>query len=136
MTTKPVILVAEDDNEDRRIMEDAFREIGHEGMIKILEDGIELINYLKKETSSGIKLIVLDLNMPLLNGTEVLRLLKQNNSCKAIPVIIFSTSLNNIEKRLCLELGAREYITKPSNYSDYIQTCREMVAITNETAIP
>lgn len=113
MNTKAAILVAEDDIEDRLIMHEAFGNIGHANIIKVMEDGIELLNYLKRETCEGIRLIVLDLNMPLLNGTEVLRLLKQNSRCKAIPVVIFSTSGSELHKEQCLELGAIDYIIKP-----------------------
>lgn len=124
--TKPTILVADDDHDDRSIMGDTFREMGHEDKVKMMEDGIELLAYLRDIGCDAVKLIILDLNMPLLNGTEVLRLLKENVYCKPIPVVIFSTSLNPVERDKCLSLGAKEYITKPDTYAEYIAACQTL----------
>ncbi|MDR3681512.1 MAG: response regulator [Flavipsychrobacter sp.] len=114
------ILLADDDAEDRFIIEDAFNEIGIHNAIQFVEDGEKVLEYLKIDNISLPRLIVLDLNMPRLNGTETLRSLKESEKFKEIPVIIFSTSVNEIEKTSCMNLGALDYLVKPSRYADSI----------------
>lgn len=129
MNTTLQILIAEDDYEDHFIMAETFKELGNDNAIIFVEDGIALIEYLSDKGVEGIGLVVLDLNMPRLNGTETLRVLKSNELHNKIPVIIFSTSINEIEKNNCLQLGAQDYITKPSKYYEYIDTCKRLFAI-------
>jgi CheY-like chemotaxis protein len=117
------ILIAEDDFEDRLMLSQTFSELGFEELIGFAIDGIYLIDHLE-ENVDAVKLIVLDLNMPRLNGTETLRKLKSEARFQQIPVIIFSTSINDIEKNNCLDLGAIDYIVKPGRYMEYINTCK------------
>jgi CheY-like chemotaxis protein len=124
MSNNVKILLAEDDAEDRFIIEDAFNEIGIHDVIQFVEDGEKVLEYLKDTPADLPGLIVLDLNMPRLNGTETLRLLKDSEKFRNIPVIIFSTSINEIEKESCLTLGALEYLVKPSRYADSIAIAR------------
>lgn len=88
-----------------------------------MEDGFELLKYFDDNPSHSIGLIVLDLNMPCFNGTEILRKIKQQPAICNIPVVIFSTSVNEIEKTNCMQLGAHAYITKPIKWDDYLVTC-------------
>ncbi len=129
MVLEPKILIAEDDFEDRYIMGQTFDELGITKAIKFVEDGSILIKYLTDQGVGSIALIVLDLNMPRLNGTETLKALKTDDRYQHIPVIIFSTSVNDIEKKRCLELGAKDYITKPTTYREYMQTCKDFYAM-------
>ncbi len=133
MSSLPYILIADDDFEDRYIMSETFRELGCPVAIHMVEDGTKVIEYLSEQEADMVKLIVLDLNMPRLSGTETLRVLKNNPGYKAIPVMIFSTSVNEIEKRICLDLGAKEYITKPTKYAEYVQICKKFYAISQES---
>ncbi len=114
------IIFVDDDEEDHLIMLEYFRESGKGDCIKFIKNGQEALNYLN-DISDDTRLpclIVLDLNMPILNGTQTLALLKGNPRYRKIPVLIFSTSENENEKRKCLSLGAREYIVKPTTYLD------------------
>jgi CheY-like chemotaxis protein len=129
MSEKAKILVAEDDMEDRFIMSETFRELNCEFISAFVEDGSQVVEFLNKNLQTQISLIVLDLNMPRLNGTQTLKQLKSHNKYSEIPVVIFSTSINNIERNECIKLGAHDYITKPSNYSDYLSICREFLKI-------
>lgn len=128
------ILLADDDAEDRFIIADAFNEIGIDDAVQFVEDGEKVIEYLNTPPTSLPSLIVLDLNMPRLNGTETLRLLKSSDAHKNIPVIIFSTSINEIEKERCLKLGAVEYMVKPSRYADSIAAARYFYEFTDTGA--
>lgn len=123
-----MILIADDDLDDRLLMAQTFKEIGFDG-VEFAEDGTIVIDYLLKQGAQAITLIILDLNMPRLNGTQTLRMLKTDMRFQEIPVIIFSTSVNAIERDICMGLGAQEYITKPLRYSEYLETCRKFHAM-------
>jgi CheY-like chemotaxis protein len=123
---KAKILLVDDDAEDREIIADAFREIQAETFLLFQHNGEEAINFLEANFVSGSIpcLIVLDLNMPRMNGTQTLRFLKSDPRFADIPVIIYSTSLNAIEKEECLQLGAHSYIIKPIMYKESIETAK------------
>lgn len=114
------IIFVDDDEEDRLIMLEYFKECGKESQVKFINNGQDALTYLESITENNPlpRLIVLDLNMPLLNGTQTLYELKANKRFKDIPVMIFSTSENENERRKCLKLGADEYLVKPSTYLD------------------
>jgi CheY-like chemotaxis protein len=122
------ILVADDDCEDRTIMADTFKDLGFSGAA-FVEDGSLVIDYLSNLSDNTVSLIILDLNMPLLNGTETLRALKGDCRYRDIPVVIFSTSVNTIEQQNCAALGALSYITKPSRYVEYKEVCKMLIGI-------
>jgi len=124
--SKTKILFADDDIEDQFIIQDAFREIGFADKISFVENGEEVLKYLDNLDPQFLPaLIVLDLNMPKMNGTETLRALKESEVYKNINTIIFSTSVNEKEKSECMELGAISYITKPIKYNESIETARQ-----------
>ena len=94
--------------------------MGNDQHVKFLENGQRAITYLEQLTEDCLlpKLIVLDLNMPILNGTQTLLQIKRDSRLKHIPIIIFSTSENENEKRKCLSFGALEYLVKPVTYDE------------------
>jgi CheY-like chemotaxis protein len=126
MNNKVKILLADDDKEDQLILTDSFSEIGQADSIEFVDDGELLLEYLKQIGSKDElpALIVLDLNMPRMSGTETLAVLKSSEEYKHIPVIIYSTSVNDVEMNKCLETGAEAYITKPVKYEDSIKTAQ------------
>lgn len=124
------ILIIDDDYEDRGILKDCFTTLGLDASVRFIEDGLSLIKHLSADNNQNIGLIVLDLNMPKLNGTETLRAIKNIPAAHNVPVIIFSTSVNEIEKKNCMELGAREYITKPLKWESYLDACKYFFSIT------
>ncbi len=132
MASKPKIFIAEDDLEDQLIMNQTFTQLGYTDSIQFAGDGAALLELLLTTEIKDIGLIVLDLNMPRLNGTETLRTIKNNPDYSHIPVIIYSTSVNEIERRHCIDLGAVEYITKPSQYMEYLETCKKFYSLSLE----
>lgn len=127
VTEEILILIAEDDADDRFLLQSAFEENGYTDVLYFVENGVELIEYLQKlingaKDLKAPKFILLDLNMPKKDGREVLKEIKQNDSLKRIPVIIFSTTNNEQEMRRCYELGANSYITKPNSFENLIKT--------------
>jgi Response regulator containing CheY-like receiver, AAA-type ATPase, and DNA-binding domains len=126
MTRKPYILIADDDQEDRYLLDIAFKEIASQENIRMVENGAQVIDYLNgiPEDHFLPNLIVLDLNMPKLSGIETLARLKTNHRFKDIPVIIHSTSMYEVEKEKCLEIGAADFIKKPVNFDQMVSTAR------------
>ena len=129
---KKYILVAEDDPDDRMLLQTAFIDKLLPERLEFVENGAELINYLQEiagnsetgRTYPGV--ILLDLNMPKKNGRETLIEIKTNPQFKKIPVIIFTTTKNESEIKRCYELGANTYIVKPHNYDDLLRVLSEL----------
>jgi CheY-like chemotaxis protein len=121
------ILIAEDDADDRFLLQAAFEENGFTDKLQFVENGVEVVEYLQsintdKSEKRFPRFILLDLNMPKKDGREVLRELKQHPDFKKIPVVIFSTTNNEQEMRRCYELGANSYITKPNSFESLLKT--------------
>jgi CheY-like chemotaxis protein len=114
------ILVVDDDPEDHMILLEYFKEAGREKQVTFLENGQRAMDFLDELHGDELlpKLVVLDLNMPVMNGIQTLLQLKQLHRYKHIPVIVFSTSENENEKRKCLSFGAADYVVKPSSWED------------------
>lgn len=121
---KPILLV-DDDEEDRMLIQEAFTEIGAAAAVHFESNGEEALSYLEHHPGTLPRLIILDLNMPKMNGTQTLRYLKTNDRFKDITVIIYSTSINPLEREACLELGAHSYVIKPTLYQESLETVRE-----------
>lgn len=108
------ILVVDDDKEDHMILNEYFLESGIDKNVMFVENGLKALEFLEAAEDNHLpKLVVLDLNMPVLNGSQTLLQLKQNSRYKNIPVIIYSTSESENEKRKCLSFGAIDYMVKP-----------------------
>ena len=124
------ILMADDDPEDRMIMEDAFQALGGQELIIFAENGVNTLQILEERLLMGSlpKLVVLDLNMPIMNGTQTLSKMKIDDRFSHIPVIIYSTSINPLERDKCLSLGARSYVTKPLSHLESIEVAKQLIA--------
>jgi CheY-like chemotaxis protein len=113
------ILVVDDDPEDHFIMQEYFTEAGLGDAVVFRENGEEALTYLATLPANGLPaLIVLDLNMPVLNGLQTLTMLKGLSDLRHIHVVIYSTSNNDHERQQCLEQGARDYFVKPFTLQD------------------
>jgi CheY-like chemotaxis protein len=125
------IFLADDDAEDRAILQEAIEEFGSATTLVVAGNGEELLDLLDREYQKGnrAELIILDLNMPRLNGTQTLSRLKMNPVFKHIPVVIYSTSVNPLEKEKCMLLGAHSYITKPISYKENMETAERFLKI-------
>ncbi|MFL9484072.1 response regulator [Chitinophagaceae bacterium LWZ2-11] len=118
---KPFILVAEDDSDDKFLLQTIFEERSVDIPLAFVSNGVELLDYLNtiKDDEQNLSypvFILLDLNMPKMDGRQALKYLKESDHFKKIPVIVFSTTKNDIEIKRCYELGANTYIVKPSNF--------------------
>lgn len=126
MALQPILII-EDDFEDRFLIEIAFKELGLDKDISFAEDGLKALETLNKAIGSDEvlpRLLVLDLNMPKMSGTEVLKIIKQHADYKNIPVAIFSTAISDWDKEECLKYGVTNYVTKPVTFTEFIDTAR------------
>ncbi len=119
MDNNLVILYAEDDYDDFIILSDAFKAYSENINIIRAENGVKVIDYLKdaEEDLKFPDLIVLDLNMPVMDGKETLIKLKSTERYNQIPVVIFTTSSDSRDKRI-LEQYDVPFFTKPISYQD------------------
>lgn len=114
------VLIAEDDPDDRMLLSDAFGEAGFTRPVVFAADGIELLEYLGKPTNPRPVIIMLDLNMPRLDGREVLRILKSDPVLRRIPVLVLTTSNSVDDIDTIYGMGASAYIPKPGSYDDLV----------------
>jgi CheY-like chemotaxis protein len=124
-TSHPVvILMADDDADDRLMAKEALEVSGLLNEIRFVEDGVELVNYLeqrgKYQDAPRPGLILLDMNMPRKNGREALKELKNHPEFKRIPVVILTTSQSQEDIKLGYDLGASSYITKPVTFDGLV----------------
>jgi two-component system response regulator len=134
MSSIKKILVVDDDPEDRSIVEDGFAEVGFDASVQYEEDGEQALRFLRAAADNGHLpcLIILDLNMPRMNGTQTLRTIKEDPRLRNISVLIYSTSFNPIEKEECIELGARDFVIKPVTYAESLKTIHYFKSLCEE----
>ena len=117
------ILLVEDNEGDILLTQDALMEGEIAKEIQVVRDGWEAIQYLEKNNSYNLAstpdLILLDINLPKLNGFEVLKKIRTTNRTKDIPVIILSTSTSDSDMKKCNKYRANCYISKPVDAADY-----------------
>ncbi|MGO9315019.1 MAG: response regulator [Syntrophobacteraceae bacterium] len=111
------VVVAEDDEDDRLLIAEAFRANCQCLTLHFTHDGVELLEYLTKTEVSKPCLILIDLNMPKMGGIEAVEKIKSNDKLKDIPIIVLTTSDDEetVAKSYCS--GANSYIRKPMSFS-------------------
>ncbi|MGV3765099.1 MAG: response regulator [Chitinophagaceae bacterium] len=128
--SKMVLLIAEDDADDRFLFETAFSEKGYPEQLAFVENGVELFDFLHRIEAGGKEnypaCILLDLNMPRKDGREALKELKQHSVFRKIPVIVFTTTKNEMEISRCYELGANTYIVKPVSFDGLLKVVEDI----------
>ena len=121
------ILVAEDDPDDRLLIEQAFGERSEAGRLEFLGDGEELMARLHGSGGFADRacfpqpgLLLLDLNMPRKDGREALAEIKNDPGLRALPIVVLTTSHDEEDVLRSYRLGANSYITKPSTFSELV----------------
>ena len=132
MKNKNRIVFADDDADDRLLVQEAFEENCAAYKLDLVEDGIQLLDYLNNNETNP-SLILLDINMPRKDGTQVLAELKANPQWRHIPVIMFTTSKSPEDVRKCYDLGANSFIVKPSSFQDLLNVTDNIVKYWIET---
>jgi len=124
-----LILIAEDDADDRLLARDALEESGRGVDLRFVENGEELLDFLLQRGKYDAQtprpgLVLLDLNMPLKDGREALREIKSNPSLRRIPIVVLTTSRADTDVDLIYGLGANSFITKPVRYEALVELMR------------
>lgn len=123
MKNKVKILLIDDNEGDILLTNEAFKEANFDSQLIALKDGQQAIKYLKKEAEFQNRLtpdiILLDLNIPKINGLDVLDFIKSDRYLKVIPVIILTTSNSQNDILKSYERHANCYLTKPVNFSNF-----------------
>ncbi len=120
------ILLVEDDAADALLVEEALLDgADHRSLVQV-SDGVLALEHLRDPAQPRPDLIVLDLNMPRMNGTEVLKTLKEDDDLKAIPVVILTTSAAREDISTAYATHASAYVVKPVNLDDFIGAVRNI----------
>lgn len=138
----PVILMAEDDSDDRLLAKDALAECGMAVDLRFVEDGADLMDYLKRRgkfeaasSSPRPDLILLDLNMPRKDGREALKEIKSDPELRRIPVVVLTTSRADTDISLIYQLGANSFISKPVAFDAIVKVMKAIQAYWFEAVI-
>jgi CheY-like chemotaxis protein len=115
----PLVLMADDDEDDCLLARDAFQVAGISARIQFVNDGMELMNFLSGALLPP-SIILLDLNMPRKNGHQALKELKSTPAFQDIPIVILTTSQEDDDKSYCSQEGAVSFITKPSSFNEWV----------------
>lgn len=122
MTTAPAlpydVLLVEDDEADALLIEDALLARGARNLAQV-HDGIAGLDYLRDRVNPRPDLIVLDLNMPRMNGRELLAVIKEDADLRTIPVVVLTTSAAPDDVTGAYQQHANAYVTKPVNLDDF-----------------
>ena len=124
----PLVLMADDDEDDCMLARDAFNVSGIPGIIDFVGDGMELMDYLSSSPSLP-SVILLDLNMPRKNGHQALKDLKSTTSLQDIPVVVLTTSREEGDISYCEKEGAWSFITKPASFNAWVEIMRSLTDV-------
>lgn len=125
--TTMTILIADDDTDDRLFMEQALRQNEYSQQIQFVEDGEELMEYLRREgryhdrNAPWPNLLILDLNMPRKNGFQALEEIKDDPKLRRLPVIVMTTSSADEDVVKTYNLGVNSFVTKPFNFNRLVE---------------
>lgn len=128
-----VILVADDDAEDRMLVKDALEESRLANHVNFVEDGEELMDYLRNQGKYTDKtqypspgLILLDLNMPRKDGREAVKEIKSDPNLRVIPIVVLTTSKAEEDILKTYDLGVSSFITKPVTFSSMVEIMKTL----------
>ena len=123
------IVLADDDIDDRKFAIDAFTDAGYAGKILEVENGKILLDTLQTMINDLPSLLVIDLNMPHVNGYEAMERLNRDHVLSKIPRIILTTSTQPREKKKCKALGCLAYYNKPTTLREYDRIAAEIISL-------
>lgn len=125
------VLLAEDDDDDYLLIKTAFGDAAVSNALLRFRDGVELLDYLfKRGAYAGraddgkSQIVLLDLNMPRMDGREALKQIKANAATRAVPVVVMTTSKADEDIVKSYEAGACSYIRKPVDFAEFVEACK------------
>ncbi|HET8964311.1 MAG TPA: response regulator [Chitinophagales bacterium] len=123
------VFLADDDEDDRLFFKDAIKEVSPETELFMVKDGLELMNILHSFPDRMPNVIFLDLNMPVKNGFECLEDIKKDDKLKDLPVVIFSTTLQEDAVNRVYNQGANYFVCKPASFSQLKNVIKRILHI-------
>jgi CheY-like chemotaxis protein len=134
------IVMIEDDEGHARLIEKNIRRAGISNPVHHFLDGTSglefLINDLRGPARNGPALVLLDLNLPDMSGTDILARIKSSDDLKRTPVVVLTTTDDKVEIQRCYDLGCNVYITKPVNYENFASAVRQLGLFLSVIQIP
>lgn len=135
ITNRPILLV-EDDQVDKMTVVRALKEIHVTNPLVHRENGEEAVHYLQEPASEKPYIILLDLNMPIMNGLEFLKAVKNDGKLKRIPIVVLTTSEEQQDKINSFDLGVAGYMAKPVDYRQFVEVMRSIDAYWTISEMP
>ena len=132
MQTAPIVLIAEDDEGHAILIQQTLRDAGLANPIYRFSDGQAILDYLFRRGPGPHRdldqcyVLLLDIRMPKVSGSEVLRQMKSNSELRKLPVVILTTTDDPREVARCHELGCNVYIQKPVDYDKFSEAIRRL----------
>jgi CheY-like chemotaxis protein len=138
---KPLeILLVEDSLTDVRLTEEGLRRTQIPFSLYVVPNGQDGLHFLRNEdpfaTARRPNLVLLDLNLPKVDGREVLKSAKTDPKIASIPIVVFTTSESRADIEQVYALHANSYILKPADLRDYVKTLESIVRYWGETVVP
>jgi CheY-like chemotaxis protein len=121
--TRPILLV-DDDRVDSMAVQRAFKELKIRNKLEMVGDGEQALDFLRNPKNTRPCIILLDINMPRMNGIEFLKVAKQDQDLRRIPVIVLTTSKEEQDKLDSFDLGVAGYMIKPADYMKIVELFR------------
>jgi CheY-like chemotaxis protein len=137
-----VILLAEDDEGHASLIQRNLKRSGVVNEVVHVKDGQEALDYIRRQGAyagrvpRGPLLLLADINMPRVDGVELLRQLKADGATAGLPVIVLTTTDDPREVERCYQLGCSVYITKPVVYEDFVEAVKRLGLFLNIVKVP
>ena len=133
MKTEPIILLVEDNDDDAGLTERAFREAKIGNPIVRMEDGVEALDYLfcrgehaDRDIGDLPAIVLLDLNLPRLNGLEVLAAMRADERTRHLPVVVLTSSTEERDRLAAYDQHVNSYVKKPVDYDQFVSAARQL----------
>lgn len=140
---RPLVLYAEDDENDAFFMQRAFAKLGRSDALRIVRDGKQALEYLAgngefadRAKHPSPSLVLLDVKMPRLSGFEVLRWLRSSPAHDKIPVVMFTSSTQDADLTISRQIGANAYIVKPANADHLAVLIDDLLSTARQLPVP
>jgi CheY-like chemotaxis protein len=134
------IIMIEDDEGHARLIEKNIRRAGISNNINHFSDGASALSFLFEHPTGPVKngpsLVLLDLNLPDMSGTDILAKIKADDHLKRTPVVVLTTTDDKMEIQRCYDLGCNVYITKPVNYESFADAIRQLGLFLSVIQVP
>jgi len=124
MKSKKPILLVEDDEVDVMSVKRSLKDLKVSNRLDVSGNGEEALEFLSEPQNDLPCIILLDINMPKMNGIEFLRIIKQDDRFKRIPVVVLTSSREEQDKMESFGLGVSGYMVKPADYKKFVEVIR------------